>query len=166
MLEDIDNLYLGGGDPPPKGGFRKVYHTPIGLYPKLVDVALKYGLDKSTVSRTYFRPKDTYKEWYIIWRPTKTQVNQAIRNANSLHIAENLIEDNCGLCDLIDDMLFLEGCWLLNVVHDHKVEDVQGIYSREEEIVIYYSHRKETFKVNYNDWLVGKRPHLKEGVKQ
>ena len=107
MLEQAKLVYLGEGKPPPEGGYKRLFNTPIGPFPKLIDVALQYKMFKSNVHRRYVNTSDKFKEWYIIENPTPEQNTQAIQNVNALFIAKYEAEDNCSVCNAVDDMILL-----------------------------------------------------------
>lgn len=153
LLEHKSTVYLGEGKPPPSKGYKKLYNTPMGPFPKLVDVALQYKMYKSNVYRRYINKSDKFKDWYVIINPTSEQNYQAIQNVNTLFTEKYEAEDNCPLCNHVDDMIFSEGCWLLRVEHRH------GDLSTKK-AVIHYIFRKKEYKVTYQGWVDGKRPHL------
>lgn len=154
MIKDLREIYLGEGKPPPKNGYKKIYQCPQGLYPKLIDVALKYNMFKSNVHRRFANPRESFKDWKIIYNPTEEQMLLAIDNANTLYIEKYEKEVNCPTCDFIDDLFFQEGCWVVKVIHEHHTGEPTP-----EGCDVIYSFRGQDYKVNYNDWVSGFRPH-------
>ncbi len=154
MYEEARKTYLGGGKPPPEGGYGVVFNCPLGIYPKLIDVALRYGMFKSNIHRRYANESEDFQEWHPIYSPTEEQQIQAINNVNALYIELYEESDNCPLCNEIDDLLFAEHCWVNTVRHDHASDDINNIK-------IYYSFRGKDYSVTYLDWVVDNiRPHL------
>jgi hypothetical protein len=163
MIEDIPTraTWLGEGRPPPEEGYKRVFHTPSGIYPKLTHVALKYGIFKSSAHRMFKNKSDTLKEWYTIGNPTEEQTNQAIINANTLYIAKYKAEDHCILCNAVDNLLFSEKCWLLGINHTHSTNLMEtNDLINTSEAIIRYSFRGKDYKVSHLDWVRGKRVHL------
>jgi len=160
VLENAKKIYLGEGKPPPKGGFKRLFNTPEGPFPKLVDVAQLYGMYKSNISRRYSNQRENDTDWYIIENPTEEQSNQAIDNANMMYVAKYAAEDHCTLCNLVDDLIFPEDCWLIKVDHKHSVDELgYDVYNA----MIHYCYAKKDYRVRYEDWILGVRPHLTGG---
>lgn len=191
LEEEKRKFYLGEGKPPPKGGYKRLFNTPEGPFPKLVDVALKYGMFKGNVHRKNANKSDNLSDWHNIDNPTEEQIKQATINVNKLYLAKYEAEDHCELCNSVDDMIFAEGCWLLKVVHHHvhdttsiddlynsvsdmilpegywlaMVMDSLGITHSNENIdkaVIHYTYARKDYRVSYRGWKEGERPHLVE----
>lgn len=155
MIETQTYVYLGEGKPPPKIGYKRLFNTPSGIFPKLVDVATKYNMFKSNIHRRYINPSKNFKEWFVIHNPTKEQSQEAVDNVNAMYTAKYEEEDNCPVCNEIDDLIFKEGCWLLKVAHNHEDPD-------KNKAVIHYTFRKDDYRVPYPEWVKGSRPHLNE----
>lgn len=152
FLASVRDRFLDGGKPPPETGFKRIFNTPVGVFPKLRDVALSYGMFESNIHRRYVNPREDFVEWHVIDNPTKEQCDQAIDNANSLYLSLYELTDNCGVCNAIDDMLFEQGCWLTRVDHDHKSTEL-------DDVVIHYSKNRKDYTVTYLQWTTGARPH-------
>ena len=154
MLDKGKRRYKGEGRQPPEDGFKRLYNTPIGPFPKLVDVAEMYGMFKSNVSRRYTSQTDPNTPWYIIENPSEDQCDQAIDNVNEMFMAKYEAEDHCGLCNAVDDMIFKEGCWLLKVIHEHGTTNIDNV-------IISYTYRRKDYRVTYLGWIAGERPHVR-----
>jgi hypothetical protein len=135
--------------------FTRVYNTPEGLYPSITPIAMRFGVSRGAIQRRLLNTDPTHKGWFVIHNPTKSQAEQAICNVEDLLLSKPHPEDDCELCNLVDDMIFSERCWLLQVDHDHTETTVNT-----NNVVIHYAFQRKDYEVSYSGWVNGERPHL------
>ena len=114
----------------------KYYSTPFGVYSSFAETLEKTGIPRTTLWRRLVNPNN--HEYLMVEMDTPLLPNEM-----------------CKFCDYVDDLLFQEGCWLLNIDHDHN--DNTPITTE-----IHYTYEFEDYTITYQDWLEGKRPHLGE----
>lgn len=147
-------LYLGKRDPNTSNQNSVVYGTPHGLYPNLWELAYKLGVTHQTLSyRCLHSVKSPH--WFKIDNPTETLIDEAVDNLNNLFVERYATEDHCTLCNHIDDMIFADNCWLLEVDHDHSDTDLSDVG----DVSFSYSFGGEDYTVTYKAWTNGERPH-------
>ena len=155
LLENIEQAYLGYGEPPVEGRYKRIYSTPKGLLPNLDDLVVAFDTHKSNLSRRINNNSGKLRDWFVISDPTEEQCEEAIDNINSIILTKCREEDLCPICNMVDNMLFAEGCWLLRVDHDHNSADTS-------KAVIHYCYSRRDYKVSYQNWIKGVRPHEKK----
>lgn len=117
----------------------KLYITPLGIFSVLKDLEKATGVHRRTLIRRFRSTKEVYEDWFVI--------------DNESPLTD---EDLCEHCDMADNLLFAEGCWLEHVGHEHDTK-----LSDNDKIV--YLFKGSPYQVTYNMWKQGDRPHLNLG---
>ena len=155
QTDKIRKTFRGEGRVPSEGeGYERIFATPVGLFPKMVDAALRLGVAKSNLHKKFSSTKKMHSQYYEIKNPTKAQEEEAVSNMLETFSIKQRQEDHCYLCNTVDDMIFREGCWLLSVNHNHKSSSIENV-------IIRYSYGKKEYVISCRGWMTGKRPHLK-----
>ena len=150
----IRKNFRGEGKIPSEGeGYKRIYRTPRGLFPKMTDAATSLGVAKSNLHRRFVSPKTVHRGYYVIENPTEEQEQEAVSNMLDTLLTKQKEEDHCDLCNAVDDMIFAEGCWLLGADHKHHSTCTK-------DVKIHYTFCRKDYRVTYTGWEAGERPHL------
>ncbi len=135
---------------------RAIFVTPDGYFPRMADITEIFGRSKREIEdRRIKRAGPKWDKWYKIASPTIEDVVKAIENVNRLYRWYHNLEDNCEVCNALDEELFKQNCWLVSTTHDCGSDEYQNINA----VVIKYAFGGNDYKVTYADWVAGKAPH-------
>lgn len=150
-----NRTYLGKKQLPEVGDHKRVYLTPHGAFPTLETLAKL--LDKSWVAlwKRCNSNSKKFSEWLMVENPPEALIELAVINQNNAFVELYATEDHCTLCNHIDDMIFADNCWLLEVDHDHSDTDLSDVG----DVTFSYSFGGEDYTVTYKAWTNGERPH-------
>lgn len=152
LPKQIHPYILDGKDQPKS--IKRVFVTPEGYFPRMADITRIYGRSRREVEDRRIRnPRPRFTDWYIIRKPTVEDVEKALENVNRLYVEKFYESDHSPIANHIDDLLFKEHCWLLEVTNPSPTN-----------LLIEYAFNGDDYTVTYTDWLKGVRPH-KEKLK-
>lgn len=134
---------------------KKIFVTPDGFFPRMKDITALFGRSRREIEDRRIRHKSPkFKDWYVIECPTMNDILRAFRDVNRYYVQHHNKNDNCRVCNAIDEALFKEKCWLVSTTHN-----CETVSKDTEEIEITYSYAGEDYTVNLQDWLDGVTPH-------
>lgn len=136
---------------------KHVFVTPDGFFPRMIDLTEIFGRSKRELA--YRKMKSTEDRWsgyYRISNPTVEDVVKALENVNRLYSWVNEKQDNCPLCNDIDDGFFEEKCWILSTNHNCGEPDKR---QSPDDILIKYYYKGEYQKTTLMDWYNDVSPH-------
>ena len=119
----------------------RLYCTPMGPFDTLKEVEALTGVYRKTLLRRFASKTDNFSDWYIIDGATEITPSE-----------------DCDQCDMIDDLIFKEGCWLCHVSHKHGTELTDNT-------LFTYLYGGAGYACLLGNWLNGMRPHNPEGIK-
>ena len=102
MHTPVNNIEQGLLEYINKQPIERLYVTPYGLFNHIKDITELTGVHRRTLFRMFRDKRYHYREWYIIREDTPLQPDEL-----------------CKYCDMIDDLLFAENCWMVCTSHNH-----------------------------------------------